>query len=881
MDIMQDRKSRIVEFMKEAAYRPLKFAELAVVLDVPAEERDELAEILGSLEIEGRIYKTNKDRYGIPERMNLVVGRLQGNERGFGFLIPDDEAAVDVFIPADGLSGAMHNDRVIARITAMGTAGKRAEGEIIKILKRAVTKVVGTYESSRYFGFVVPDDKKIPGDIFIPKDEVNGAKPGFKVVAEIVKWPESRRNAEGRIAEIIGDSKDTGIDILSIMKTHGLTEAFPDDVMQQAEIIPESVTEEMLEGRRDLRGLRMVTIDGEDAKDLDDAVSIQMLPDGCYRLGVHIADVSYYVTEDSPLDREALKRGTSVYLVDRVIPMLPRKLSNGVCSLNPNVDRLAFSVMMDIDSKGKVLRHDIFESVIKTAERMTYTNVYKLLETADIELMERYGYLMDDFRTMKELALILRGKRIDRGAIDFDFDEAKVIVDDKGKPIDVKRYEITIANRIIEEFMLACNETVAEHFHWAGMPFVFRIHEEPDTEKIMAFAEFAKNLGYPLKGINHIHPGALQDLLDKVKGSREEMIVSTVMLRSMAKARYSHQNTGHFGLAAKYYCHFTSPIRRYPDLIIHRLMKEEIKGGLPETRELYLAERLPEIARNCSERERAADEAERETEDLKKVEYMKQKVGETFEGIISNVTSFGMFVELENTIEGLVKVSSMYDDYYIFDDRHYHLTGERTGKRYRIGDTVRVVLARADIAARQLEFVIAEQAEMAMERERDGQYSGGRRGSVGEKKGGKGKNGAVDSSGRRGRDGRKDSSGEGNSRNGRSGRSNEGKNFRKKASRNETGAKRTSGHKSDSGKKGAGPLTVVYEESSEDRASEESKRLKQKAKEVKQPKPPKQLKQMKQPKPPKQLEKKAAVRQSGKSKTLKAPKHLIPPEERD
>jgi ribonuclease R len=716
MDILQERRNRIIEFMKEAAYKPLKFDELAVVLDVPHEDRGKLAEILAALEQEGVIYRTNKDRYGIPEKMNLVVGRLQGSERGYGFLIPDDEESDDIFIPAAGLSGAMHNDRVIARITFKGSDNRRAEGEVIRILARAVTKLVGTFESSRYFGFVVPDDKKIPGDVFIPKDETNGAKPGQKVVAEIVKWPDGRRNAEGRIVEIIGDSQQPGIDILSIMKAYDLSESFPDDVMEQTEDIPDKVSAEMIRGRQDLRNLRMVTIDGEDAKDLDDAVSMEKLPDGCYRLGVHIADVSYYVGEGTPLDSEALKRGTSVYLVDRVIPMLPPKLSNGVCSLNPGVDRLAFSVMMDIDQSGRVLRHDIFESVIRTAERMTYTNVYKILETADEELIERYDYLVDDFRTMKELALILRSKRMSRGAIDFEFDEAKVIVDENGKPIDVKRYEITIANRIIEEFMLVCNETVAEHFHWAGMPFVFRIHDEPDSEKIMAFAEFAKNLGYPLKGVNHIHPGALQDVLEKVKGSREEMIVSTVMLRSMAKAKYSHQNTGHFGLAARFYCHFTSPIRRYPDLIIHRLMKEELKGGLSDAREEELVEILPEIARNCSERERAADEAERATEDLKKVEFMREKLGEVFEGVISNVTSFGFFVELENTIEGLVRVSSMYDDYYIFDDKHYQLAGERTGKRYRIGDTVQVLLARADVETRQIDFVIADMDERVTDR---------------------------------------------------------------------------------------------------------------------------------------------------------------------
>lgn len=708
MKEIMERKEKIVEFMTEAAYKPLKFEELVAVLDVPQEAREHLAAILEELEQEGAIYKTNKDRYGLPERMNLVVGRLQGNERGYGFLIPDDELVRDVFIPADGMAGAMHNDRAIARVTAKGVGDKRAEGEIIKILKRANTTIVGTFESSKYFGFVVPDDRRVPGDIFIPKDEINGAKPGFKVMAEIVKWPEKRRNAEGRIVEVIGDSNEPGTDILSIIKAYDLKESFPEEVVRQAESIQDKVDEKMLKGRRDLRKLRMVTIDGEDAKDLDDAVSVEKLPDGGYRLGVHIADVSSYVTEGSPLDVEALKRGTSVYLVDRVIPMLPARLSNGICSLNPHVDRLAFTVMMDLDQNGKVVGHDIFESVINIAERMTYTNVYKILETEDEELSARYDYLLEDFKMMKELALILRKKRIGRGAIDFDFDEAKIILDEKGKPIEVRRYETTIANRIIEELMLACNETVAEHFHWAGVPFVFRVHEEPDSEKIMAFAEFSSNLGYHLKGLNKIHPRALQEILDKVKGSKEEAIVSTVMLRSLAKARYSHQNLGHFGLAANFYCHFTSPIRRYPDLIIHRLMKEELKGNLSDQREQDLILKLPEIARLCSERERAADEAERETEDLKKVEFMKEHVGETFNGIISNVTSFGMFVELDNTIEGLVKVSNMDDDYYVFDDKHYCLLGEHTKKRYRIGDEIRVRLSRADIAAGQLDFVIEE-----------------------------------------------------------------------------------------------------------------------------------------------------------------------------
>jgi len=708
---MEDRKQRILDFMTEEAYKPMLFKELAYVLDVPRSDYNELKAILEELESEGKIFRTKKDRYGIPEKMSLVVGRLQGNERGYGFVIPDDEELKDIFIPADSLNGAMHNDRVVARLNKKMTGDKSAEGEIVRIIKRANRTVVGTFESSRYFGFVVPDDPRISGDIFIPKDEFNNAKHGYKVVAEIVKWPEKRRNAEGRIIEIIGDKDDPGNDIVSIIKSYELSEEFPEDVIRQADAIPDTVSEDMIKGRRDLRDLRMVTIDGEDAKDLDDAVSIEMLPNGNYRLGVHIADVSHYVTENSPLDREALKRGTSVYLVDRVIPMLPKKLSNGICSLNPRVDRLAFTVMMDIDKKGKVVNHEIFESVINIDERMTYTDVYKILVEKDKELIDRYSYLVDDFLKMQELALILRQKRMERGAIDFDFDEAKIILDEKGRPIDVKRYEITIANKIIEEFMLVCNETVAEHFFWSNVPFVYRIHEDPDPEKIGSLAEFVHNFGYTLKGINKIHPKALQQLLEKIRGKNEERIISTAMLRSLQKARYSSDNVGHFGLAAKYYSHFTSPIRRYPDLIIHRIMKEYLKGQLDENREEYFQKNLPEIAKQCSDRERAAEEAERETEDLKKVEFMKEREGEIFEGIISGVTSFGMFVELENTIEGLVRLSSMDDDYYVYNEKMYCLIGERTRKMYRIGDRVRVQLARADIPSKQIDFVLVDTGE--------------------------------------------------------------------------------------------------------------------------------------------------------------------------
>ena len=714
-EFMEDRKKKIVAFMREETYKPLLFDELVLVLDVPKNDIDEFAGVINELISEGKIIKTKRNRYGVPDRMNLLVGKLQGNDRGYAFLIPDEEDATDIFIPADGLNGAMHGDRVFARISNKATGERRAEGEVVRIIERVNQTIVGFYESSGNFGFVIPDNKKIGGDIFIALENTNGAKQGDKVVVNITKWPDSRRNAEGKIIEVLGSKSDVGVDILSIIRAHNFREEFPDEVNNQAENIPDTVTEEMLKGRRDLRNIRMVTIDGEDAKDLDDAVSVERLPDGLYRLGVHIADVSHYVTEGSPLDREALKRGTSVYLVDRVLPMLPRKLSNGICSLNPQVDRLAFSVFMDIDKNGKVHNHEIFNSVIKTSERMTYKNVYKILVDKDKDLIERYDYLVDDFKTMEELASILRKKRFERGSIDFDFVETKVILDEKGKPIEIKPYEITIANKIIEEFMLICNETVAEHFFWANVPFVYRVHEDPDPDKMESFNEFIHGLGYSVKGIRKIHPKALQELLEKVKGTSQERIISTVMLRSLRKARYHYESLGHFGLAAKYYSHFTSPIRRYPDLIIHRIMKEFLSGRLTEEKQEKLAENLVEITRLCSERERASDEAERETIDLKKVEYMRSHEGEVFEGVISGVTSFGMFVELKNTVEGLVRLSSLEDDYYIFNEKTYSLVGERTRKVYSIGDIVNVLVARADVLSRQIDFMLVSAEDQDLE----------------------------------------------------------------------------------------------------------------------------------------------------------------------
>lgn len=705
--ISEERKQKILSFMRDQAYKPLKYDELISVLDVPSNDRDVFMELLISLEEKGLIIKTRKERYGVPERMGLIAGKFQGHARGFGFLIPDvgDE---DVFIPANALNGAMHGDRVLARLNRCASADRRCEGEITQIIEHVNKTIVGKFDRSDYFGFVIPDHVRLSGDVFIPKDCINGAVRGQKVVVEITKWPEQNRNAEGRIIEVLGNENDAGVDVMSIIRAYGIPYEFPDDVLKEAEIAPKEVFEKDTHNRRDLRNIRMVTIDGEDARDLDDAVSIQALPNGNFRLGVHIADVTHYVKEGSALDNEALLRGTSVYFPDRVIPMLPRELSNNICSLNANVDRLAFSVQMDIDSTGNVVDHDIFESVIHIKERMTYTNVYKILEESDSELKDRYRDHLEDFDKMKTLASILKSKRKRRGAVDFDFDEAKVIVDEKGKPIEIKRYKMTIANNIIEEFMLLCNEVVSEHFYWIGVPFVYRIHEDPDPEKMENLNLVLSSFGYKLKGYREVHPKALQDIINQIKGKPEEKAINMIMLRSLQKARYSDIHDWHFGLAADYYSHFTSPIRRYPDLIIHRIMKEQINGKLDEKRIEHYKSILPEITKSNSERERSAQDAERDCIDLKKAEYMMDKVGQYFEGMISNITAFGMFIELENTIEGLVRLSSMDDDYYTYDERALCLIGERTRKIYRIGDRLSVQLVKSNPESRQIDFILVE-----------------------------------------------------------------------------------------------------------------------------------------------------------------------------
>ncbi|MDF2881066.1 MAG: ribonuclease [Clostridiaceae bacterium] len=696
-------RENLLAFMQELAYKPMDINELSKIFDIKKKERSEFEELLNQMEKDGQIVKNRTEHYGIPDRMGLVVGKFQGHHKGFGFVIAEVERP-DIFIPSSNVNGAMHGDKVIAKILKEENGGKKCEGEIIRILERANKTIIGVYEDSKNFGFVVPEDQRMSHDIFISKENRNGAKTGQIVIAKITTWPESRRNPEGKIAEILGKKGDKGIDILTIIKKFSLPEEFPTKVSSFAQNIPEEIPEKEYERRRDLRNLKIVTIDGEDAKDLDDAISIEKLPNGNFYLGVHIADVSNYVKEKNPLDREALKRGTSVYLIDRVIPMLPKELSNGICSLNPRVDRLTLSCFMEIDKTGKVVNHDICESIIKTSERMTYTNVTKILRDKDAEQMERYAYLLEEFKTMEELCEILYKKRINRGAIDFDFQECKIILNELGKPVEIKPYERAIANRIIEEFMLVCNETIAEHMFWANVPFVYRIHEEPDEEKLLHFSEFAHNLGYALRLGQEVHPKALQEIIEKVKGKKEETVVSTLLLRSMMKAKYSPQCVGHFGLAARYYCHFTSPIRRYPDLIIHRIIKEYINGSIDEKRTNRLTGEVEVASKQSSETEIIAQDAEREVDDLKKAEYMSERIGEEFSGIISSVTNFGMFVELPNTIEGLVHISNLHDDYYIYDERHLCLIGERTKNIYRLGDEVRIKVAKVDMMLHEIYF---------------------------------------------------------------------------------------------------------------------------------------------------------------------------------
>lgn len=704
--LLEERKKILLEFLSSTEYMPMKLKEMAGILQVPRNEKTDFREVVEALVADGKIEADNSGKYRVSDN-NTKAGIFTGTQRGFGFVVIEGEDE-DIFIPESGTKGALHNDKVLVSIKGEQT-GKRREGEILRIIERSNTTVVGTFEKSKNYGFVVPDNTKFGKDIFIQKEHTKGAVNGHKVVVKITNFGDKLKNPEGRIIEILGHINDPGVDIKSVIAAYNLPLEFPEEVLKQVEKTEEEIGEEEIKGRKDLRDLPTVTIDGEDAKDLDDAITLSKEGD-IYHLGVHIADVSHYVREDTPLDKEALSRGTSVYLVDRVIPMLPHKLSNGICSLNAGTDRLALSCLMDIDDKGNVIGHEIVEAVICVNRRMTYTSVKKILEDKDEAERKEYEELVPMFLLMEELAEILREKRRKRGSIDFDFPESKVVLNKEGHPVDIKPYDRNKATKIIEDFMLIANETVAEDYFWQEIPFVYRVHENPDSDRIKELGIFINNFGYSIRiGQEDIHPKELQKLLRKIEGTSEEALISRLTLRSMKRAKYAAESDGHFGLAAKYYCHFTSPIRRYPDLQIHRIIKENLKGGLGEKRYNHYHKILPDVARQASITERRADDAERDVLKLKKVEYMSDHIGEKFDGVISGITSWGMYVELPNTVEGLVRVADMEDDFYVYEEEKYAMTGEHTRKSYKLGQKVKVEVVDTDKWQKVIDFRLIEE----------------------------------------------------------------------------------------------------------------------------------------------------------------------------
>lgn len=716
-DMTESRKKVICDLVKDELYVPMKEKELAMFLQVKKEDKEEFHRILQELLVEGRLMVTSKGKYKEGSGAGLI-GTYISNSKGFGF-VEIEGREEDLYIPEGKSGGAFHRDTVQVVLLPSNGHGRRQEAQVVRIVERGFSTVVGTYEQSKQnYGFVIPDNGRISKDIFIPKEHSKGAVTGHKVVVDIKDYGDENKSPEGRIIEILGHVNDPGVDIMSIVRGYELPVEFGDKVMTQVEHVAKEVSEADMAGRRDLRDVTMVTIDGEDAKDLDDAVSASFDGEN-YHLGVHIADVTNYVQERSALDREALKRGTSVYLVDRVIPMLPHALSNGICSLNEGENRLALSCLMTIDKKGEIIDHEIVESVIRVNNRMSYTAVKNILEDETIVDTDsdygKYAYLVDMFKLMAELAALLRTKRKKRGSIDFDFPECKIILDREGHPLEIKAYERNAATDIIEDFMLAANETVAQHFFWMEAPFVYRVHDVPDPDRIEKLSTFISNYGYYMKSVGRkrsktggeeVHPKEIQKLLAKVAGTPEESMISRLALRSMKQAKYSTECTGHFGLACNYYCHFTSPIRRYPDLQIHRIIKDSLRGRLNEKKEAHYRDILPEVAKHSSEMERRADEAERETDKLKKVEYMEEHIGETFDGVVSGVTKWGIYVELANTVEGMVHISKIPGDYYIYSEDKNEVVGTGTGRAYRLGMPVKIRVAGCDRMMRTIDFDI-------------------------------------------------------------------------------------------------------------------------------------------------------------------------------
>ncbi len=732
--LMEERKQMLLTLMKDPTYVPMKLKELAMLLGVPKEQRKDLEEVLNELVASGKVGISKKGKYARSE-VFAQTGIFSAHHRGFGFVTIEGRDG-DLFVPPDDTGDAMDGDTVQVIIDENGRGG-RAEARVLKVLKHANETLIGTFEKNKSFGFVIPDNPRITMDIFIPQGKENGAVSGHKVVVKLDTYATRNKNPEGHVQEILGHINDPGVDILSIVRAYGLPEEFPEDVMEEVSYAPEELSADYVaeeigkNGRVDLRDVPMVTIDGEDAKDLDDAVSVSketINGETIYHLGVHIADVSHYVKEGTPLDAEAYKRGTSVYLVDRVIPMLPHRLSNGICSLNAGCDRLAMSCLMDIDEKGIIVGHKICESVVRIDRRMTYTAVNAILEAKNgteepqtdapekekskekaefaKKCLEEYADFVPMFLLLDETARVLREKRMARGAVDFDFPECKIILDAKGRPVEIRPYERNAATMLIEDCMLAANETVAEDYYWQQIPFLYRSHEKPDGEKIKRFGILINNFGYSIRLQNgELHPKEMQKLLEKAAGSPEEALLARLALRSMKQAKYTTECMGHFGLAANYYTHFTSPIRRYPDLQIHRIIKENIHGGLTKKRIAHYEKILPEVAIWTSSRERLADEAERETDKAKKVQFMERHIGEEFTGVISGISNYGFYVELPNTVEGMVRLANLDGDYYVFDEEHYELVGERTRKKFKLGQTVKIQVVSVDRYLKTIDFL--------------------------------------------------------------------------------------------------------------------------------------------------------------------------------
>lgn len=706
MKTREERKKIIYALMQDKHYVPMKIKELAIMLQVAKADREELESILGELINEGRIMLTKRGKYAIAER-KIITGVFSCTTHGFGFVTVEGEKD-DYFISEKDQKDAMHGDTVTIEVTKLARNGKRNEAKVISVVEHAVNRVVGTFDDSgKGFGFVIPDNTRLSSDIFISKKDTMGAVNGHKVVCEITDYGSREKSPEGKVIEILGHINDPGVDILSIIKAYDLPLDFPEVVMNRLKSIPDEVTFEDTKGRRDLRDTLMVTIDGDDTKDIDDAVSCERDGDN-YILGVHIADVSNYVLENSAIDKDAKERGTSVYLVDRVIPMLPHKLSNGICSLFAGVDRLALSCLMTVNKKGEIIDHEIVESVICSNKQMTYTNVNKIIEDKDEETCKQFEELVPMLCDMADLAKLLRKKREKRGSIDFDLPETKIILGEDGTPVEIKPYERNSATRLIEDFMLAANETVASHYYFMDVPFIYRVHENPDLDKIRKLATFISNYGYGLKiKDDEIHPKELQKLLASITGSNEEAMISRLTLRSMQRAKYSTVCDGHFGLAFQYYCHFTSPIRRYPDLQIHRIIKDSIHGRLNDSKISHYEAILDMVAKQSSSRERLAEEAEREVDKLKKCQYMADRIGDVYEGVISGVTNWGIYVELENTCEGLVHIAKIEGDFFMYDESKNELIGEATGRRFCLGDKVKVVVNSVDMAVRTIDFLLA------------------------------------------------------------------------------------------------------------------------------------------------------------------------------